>query len=248
MTPILPILLVGGGLLLLRRREQAAKAAAGTSSSPGGLGSKLGRPLTQSEKAEFRRRAELSAMLGGKRKKGSAEPASPAAPPMTTPAAPAAPAAPPLPKGLEGCLDDGMPAELIEALVQAWQTKDFTALQFAEAASVLLDEGWPKASACFAKKAEQMVEKAGGLPFVIRSGDIPSLMAAYYTGNGARFKELGKLNKKLGRLVTTNGVTNYEKWIVGTEILIPAAWKPLSKPVPPTASAAPKDSDLVAAT
>ena len=239
MTPLLPILVLGGGLLWLRSQS---KKTPSKPTSRGPLGSKLGRPATP-EQVEIQRRRELTEfLLGGRKRK-------PAAPPMTGPAAPppATPEGPKVPEGLQGCLDDGMPEDLIVELIGAWESTTLTILNFAEIASVLAAEGWPKASACFAQKADKMVEKAGGLPHVIRSGDIPSLMAAYYTGDGSRFKELGKLNKKLGKLVTTNGVTNYQKWIVGTEILIPASWKPLSKPVPPVAGEAPKDSDLVAA-
>lgn len=213
--------------------------------SRGPLGSKLGTKLATPEEVEFQRRKELTAFLLGKKRK-------PAAPPVTGPvvppaAPPAAPEGPKVPEGLKDCLDEGLPEELLIELIAAWESTTLTVLNYAEIASVLATDGWAKAAACFAKRAEKMVEKAGGLPHVIRSGDIPSLMAAYYTGDGSRFKELGKINKKLGKLVTTNGVTNYQKWIVGTEILIPASWKPLSKPVPPVAGEAPKDSDLVAA-
>jgi hypothetical protein len=242
MTPLLPLLVLGGGLLWLR--SQANKTPSKPSAA-GPLGSKLGRPLTP-EQNELQRRRELTEfLLGGRKRKSAAPPmTSPASPPF---AAPAAPEGPKVPEGLKGCIDDGVPEDLLAELIGAWESSTLSILNFAEIASVLAEEGWPKASVCFAQKAEKMVEKAGGLPHVIRSGDIPSLMAAYYTGDASRFKELGKLNKKLGKLVTTNGVTNYQKWVVGTEILIPSGWKPLTKPVPPVASQAPKDSDLVAA-
>lgn len=238
MTPLVPLLVLGGGLLWLRSQSKKTPAKV-KGKDP--LGSKLSRPMTP-EEVEFQRRRELTEfLLGGRKRK-------PAATPSTAPQAPApAPEGPKLPEGLKDCIDEAMPEELVVELVAAWESTTLTVLNFAEIASVLATDGWPKAAACFARKAEQLVEKAGGLPHVIRSGDIPSLMAAYYTGDGSRFKELGKLNKKLGKLVTVNGVTNYQKWVVGTEILIPASWKPLSKPVPPVAGEAPKDSDLVAA-
>ena len=74
----------------------------------------------------------------------------------------------------------------------------------------------------------------GDMPFTIRSGDRPYGLAIYWTGNGARFQELGALNPNLGQLVTKNGVTNYEHWQVGVGIKIPSSWDPWKKPNPPT--------------
>lgn len=74
----------------------------------------------------------------------------------------------------------------------------------------------------------------GTMPFVVRYGDRPYGLAKYYTGNGARFRELEPLNPQLGPMVTTGGVSNYQNWQAGLVITLPAEWLPAAKPMPPT--------------
>lgn len=79
--------------------------------------------------------------------------------------------------------------------------------------------------------------EAGHMPFIIRFGDIPFLLATYYTGQGSRFFELEPINPHLGTLKKdSKGVSNYPGWIPGTQILIPAQWFPYTKNLPKPAS------------
>jgi len=79
-------------------------------------------------------------------------------------------------------------------------------------------------------------------PYRIRSGDIPYYLARYYTGDGARTKEILAVNGEM-KAVTKDGTTYYQPWNVGSIIRLPASWnvpsKPLSKPATTTASSEP---------
>lgn len=103
------------------------------------------------------------------------------------------------------------------------------------------DQPLPPAPQVFVVPNEIQVDA----PHIIRAGDIPSIMAFYYTGDGLRFKELGTRNPNLGQLKTIGGVSNYEGWKVGTKIFLPGNWKPYSKPLPkaPTSATSPKPTD-----
>lgn len=70
-----------------------------------------------------------------------------------------------------------------------------------------------------------------GKPFTVRTGDRPYGIATYYTGDGARFRELEPLNPQLGQL---NAQGRYPGWVPGAQILLPALWNPWDKPEPPT--------------
>ncbi len=72
----------------------------------------------------------------------------------------------------------------------------------------------------------------GSMAHTIRSGDRPFGLATYYTGQGARFRELDPINPQLGSF--TGGVPPYPAWQVGTVIFLPASWNPFAKPTPPT--------------
>lgn len=157
------------------------------------------------------------------------------------------------PTAFELCVDPNMPSALRLEAEKAFAAENLMPADYEKMAAIYAEAGYPVMAKCLtdlgaeklaAKKAE--VARRGGLPHVIRMGDIPSLMATWYTGVGTRFKELGPLNPQIGALKTKNGVTNYEKWIPGTEILIPAAWNPLDKPIPPPATntKAPSDAAL----
>lgn len=75
-------------------------------------------------------------------------------------------------------------------------------------------------------------------PFMhtIRTGDIPSLMAAYYTGDQGRYKDLAAIKANGLGLGGPYGMTG---WNVGKTIQIPPSWNPYDKPVPGVAQAAP---------
>jgi len=72
------------------------------------------------------------------------------------------------------------------------------------------------------------------MPFVIRMGDRPYGLAQYWTGDGARFRELEPLNPQLGDLAPGGTQPPYPGWIPGNTILIPIEWNPWAKPTPPT--------------
>jgi hypothetical protein len=69
----------------------------------------------------------------------------------------------------------------------------------------------------------------GPRPHTIRFGDIPYYMARYYTGDGARFRELEPINPHIGQLMAGQ----YPGWQVGTNILIPGQWNPWGTAYPP---------------
>lgn len=153
------------------------------------------------------------------------------------------PQKPKAPSSFDSCVDPGMPPSLVDKAKQTFEAKGLAPKDYEDVASVYAKAGFPVMAACLQnlaklKRAEQevVVAQRGGLPHILRYGDIPSLMAAYYTGSPMRFKEFGPLNPQIGPLKTVDGVTNYTKWIPGTEVLIPAAWNPLDKPIPPPAS------------
>lgn len=184
--------------------------------------------------------AGLAALAAASTSKAEEKPSGPFPPP---------PPPPPPPTGktpFEMCVDPGMPASLVDEARAAFdpaQQKNMRPADFEALAKIFEDGGYPIMAECIAKigrekslAAKAELERLGGMPHTIRMGDIPSLMAVYYTGVASRFKELGPLNPQIGALKTVKGVTNYERWIPGTEILIPKSWKPLDKPIPPVAT------------
>lgn len=141
------------------------------------------------------------------------------------------------------CIDDHMPPDMKQQVKELLANKKITPADLELAGNAAEANGFPKAAKCLRKRAkdkraaaEAEVINKGGMPHIIRYGDIPSIMANYYTGDPLRFKELGPLNPQIGPLKTVNGVTNYQNWRPGLEILIPKSWNPLDKPVPPPAS------------
>ena len=71
--------------------------------------------------------------------------------------------------------------------------------------------------------------------FTIRSGDIPSKLAQYYTGDSQRFRDIPPLNTAMGMKVVHKGSGTYlEPWR-GT-IKLPLSWAAWSKPLPPVSS------------
>lgn len=172
--------------------------------------------------------------------------------PSTATAAPAKPkpggsggggAPPPTPTPGGACqLDANLPNDLRAQFSAALNSTTLSPADY-EGLAQDADMDYPMTAACLrqkgkAVKVQQQVnlDTLGGMPFTIRQGDIPYLLAQYYTGNPARFPDLATLNPKLGPLTTTNGVSNYPGWQVGVSILIPKSWDPLSKPIPPVAT------------
>lgn len=145
--------------------------------------------------------------------------------------------------GGDGCVDPSMPAKLREEVEKALAVDDLAPADYEKLAAAMKRAGYPMAAKCLSQKAkdrraelEAELARLGGMPHVIRTGDIPSIMARYYTGDPMRFRDLPALNPQIGTLKTVNGVSNYPGWIVGRQILIPASWNPLDKPLPPPAT------------
>jgi hypothetical protein len=147
---------------------------------------------------------------------------------------------PDLPAGCE--FDANLPASLKAAYVDLMHqaTGHYALVENLKQAALQAEHsGYPKVAACLNAKAAEVKNQAqaeiiarGGMPFTIRTGDIPSHLAAYYTGQQSRFHELEPLNPQIGHIVTVGGVSNYQHWEPGMLILIPASWNPLDKPLP----------------
>ena len=72
------------------------------------------------------------------------------------------------------------------------------------------------------------------MEFTVRSGDRPFGLAQYYTGQGARFRELEAGNPQMGSLTSGPPQPPYTNWQPGLVITIPASWNPTAKPIPQT--------------
>lgn len=158
------------------------------------------------------------------------------------------------PAGDKGCvMDANIPPDVRSQVQLALSSPGLTKADYDQLAQTTAAAGYPMAAACLTQKGNAVaiqqqndVNIHGGMPFTIRTGDIPYLLAQYYTGVPARFRELEPLNPQLGPL--TNGpspvdpnltISYYPGWQVGTQILIPKAWNPLAKPLPPPATGGP---------
>ena len=201
-----------------------------------------------------------------------------------------APANPPTPGGppdfpFGDCLDASMTPTMKAQVNELLLTLSDPA-QLDTAAAAAVAGGFPKAAACLKKKADGLrgsVPPGGdgpppgpaynpvtvlNMPFRVRAGDFPYALAQYYTGQGARYSELGPLNPQLGPFASVliddpNGnewgadgkpksrVSNYANWDKGPAILLPASWSPRARnlPVPgtQTASDQPANPPLVGA-
>lgn len=86
-------------------------------------------------------------------------------------------------------------------------------------------------------------QQTGDKPFTIKEGHIPTVVAQYYTGDQARWKELVSNNPGSLSFGGPYGVTG---WTAGKTILLPAKWNPWSKPEPaplPTPKPAKKEAE-----
>jgi hypothetical protein len=129
--------------------------------------------------------------------------------------------------------DDSVPPANLDLAAAAW---DHT--------------GYPKAAAAARARAAELRKRQGttppkttdtpppgvlptslGTPYLLRTGDIPSGLAKWYTGNGARYKELIPLNPTLA-LGGPYGVTGWNE-LVGQNIWLPFSWNGLAKSPPP---------------
>jgi len=257
--PLLPVLAVGAGVLWYRsmKKSQASEGESAPSGEPESAAAATVAPESPSQAsaapAKGRPLSREGRMVSSapSRRIASKMPRKPKSEaPVTEPAK----TAPPKTQDeFAACMDEGIPVELRADLEVAFKATDLLPADYREISGIMEASGYPKMAACFLGLADKrfaelskVVDKQGGLPFTIRQGDIPSLLAVYYTGDAARFRDLGgSLNKNIGKLKTVNGVSNYEGWKVGTAILIPKSWNPLDKPLPPTANGAPpKDSTI----
>ena len=188
----------------------------------------------------------------------------PGTPPGTTPPGTTPPDVPP-PTGTDeythcmATIDEHMPEQTKNLSCQFIYAPATSADALNLAAQSFLVQGYPKAAAM---ATEQAAKKGGGTPgveppeveppesvntpFKIRSGDIPYMLASYYTGDGGRVKEILAVNpgmKSVTKTVDDRKVTYYQPWNVGQIIYLPADWAVPTKPLPKagttTASATP---------
>ena len=251
--PLLPVLAVGAGILWYRSMKMS-RASEGESAPSGEPESAAATGVAPESSSQA---SSASAKARGLTREGRMASSAPsrriAAKMPRKPKSEASSEPPKTQDEFAACMDEGIPVELRADLEVAFKATDLLPADYREISGIMEASGYPKMAACFKTLADKrfaefskVVDKQGGLPFTIRQGDIPSLLAVYYTGDAARFRDLGgSLNKNIGKLKTVNGVSNYEGWKVGTAILIPKSWNPLDKPLPPTAQgAAPKDSTI----
>lgn len=105
------------------------------------------------------------------------------------------------------------------------------AAQMAEAQAAKRGGGTPGVTPPGTQPPEQLT----AYPFKIRSGDIPYMLASYYTGNGARVKEILAVNpgmKAVTKTVNGKKTTFYQPWNVGDTINLPLSWDVPKKPLP----------------
>lgn len=260
--PLLPVLAVGAGVLWYRsmKKSQASESESAPESEPATSAPAAAAVATESPSQAAAAAPAKGRPLSREGRMVSSAPSRriaskmPRKPKSEAPVTEPAKTEPPKTQDeFAACMDEGIPVELRADLEVAFKATDLLPADYREISGIMEASGYPKMAACFKTLADKrfaefskVVDKQGGLPFTIRQGDIPSLLAVYYTGDAARFRDLGgSLNKNIGKLKTVNGVSNYEGWKVGTAILIPKSWNPLDKPLPPTAQgAAPKDSTI----
>lgn len=174
-------------------------------------------------------------------------PAIPGAPGMPgVPGAPGVPGVPGMPPlGVEPePWAVGMPPELASGVRKALADPDIEPEALDRMAD-LLDAKYPAAATALRARASQLRmarqmadSQRGGSEFTIRTGDIASYMAQYYTGSANRWREIPEVNPGM-RTVTVGGVTQLVPWTVGETILLPLSWKIWEKPLPPVQTAGP---------
>jgi len=72
------------------------------------------------------------------------------------------------------------------------------------------------------------------LSFQIRAGDTPKYLANWYTGDGAKWPQLGPGNPHLGE----QKGSSFAGWFPGNTIILPGDWNPWQKDAPPAQAAA----------
>ena len=153
----------------------------------------------------------------------------------------------PAPQAPSDGLDDSMPPELRRDVLEFLSDSDVTP-ESLETLAKSLEKKYPVAAKTIRAKAALIRERfelqdaqRGGVPFKIRSGDLPYRLASWYTGTPTgdfdgdpnRWRELLPINPSLK--ASQAGVSG---WDVGKEILLPINWHPRRKALPPVATKA----------
>ena len=143
----------------------------------------------------------------------------------------APPVAPPVDE-----LDPGMP-QATRAEVEALLASTTVSPDALELAAADLAPTYPRAAAKLRARAAELrqLEKLehiqrGSSPFTVRQGDLPSIVAQHYTGEGGRWHEI----KKAGIALTQANLAT--KW--NGVVDLPLGWEAWAKPLPPVAHGA----------
>lgn len=137
--------------------------------------------------------------------------------------------------------DPGMAPELCAAVQAMLADPNIEPAALEKAAAELQAKGYTQAAAALRARAQSILAKLraedlarGGTPFKVRYGDLPYRLAGYYTGEGARFKEIAGCNPGMQIVKDKKGQTQLKPWS-GT-VLLPLSWDVRSKPLPPVAT------------
>lgn len=147
---------------------------------------------------------------------------------------------------LAGGLDANMPAN-VQAQVNAMLTDPDADPEALEQAADMLEDQFPIAAQRLRERAAELrlrekLEhfKLGGSPFVVREGDLPSVVAKHYTGNGlavgpGNWREIAEVPRNAERgmavIIKDGQPWGLSQWI--GEVLLPLSWKVWEKPLPP---------------
>ena len=178
----------------------------------------------------------------------------PAPAPLPAPAPTPAPAPPYVPATVPVPVDDGFDANMPDDLkgdVLSYLNNPATPPEVLETLAKGLASKYPRTAKLLRDRAATIRTRIeledtarGGMPFKIRSGDLPYRLAQWYTGtpegefdgDANRWRELLAINPTFK--VEANGTL--VGWTVGKTILLPVSWNPRRKALPPTAKAAVK--------
>lgn len=147
------------------------------------------------------------------------QPELPTSPPAGIPA-------PPVGDGLDPSMPESVKRQ-VRALLEATDQSP----EALELAARDLEPKYPMAAAKLRARASELREnvrlehiKRGSSPFTVREGDLPGLVAAHYTGDQSRWREMTKAGKKVSQ----------KNWY-GT-VDLPLAWEAWTKGLPARAS------------